>query len=283
MPPQTDQPDQTDPPSVRLPLSVVIVACNEAPRIARCIRSAAFADDILVIDSGSTDDTRAIAESLGARTQHRAWDGFIGQKQFATDQARHDWVLNLDADEWLDDKLAHAITDQFKDAPPDPAHVFRVRRRNWYLGGWLNHGSPSRDFVLRLFHRADRRWGGYEPHASIDSHGQIITLPGRLFHEPYRDLDDHVQKINRYTTAAADHLHARGKRVSLAGAIARALASFPRNYLFRLGVLDGSRGLLLALLHVFYVYLKWIKLWQRNRKPAAPPDPPPGPPARGDV
>jgi len=273
--PDTDIATQAD----TLPLSVVIVACNEAQRIERCLRSVAFAQDVLVVDSGSTDDTADKCKAMGARTLYREWDGFIGQKQFATDQARHDWVLNIDADEWVDDELAKAIRRVFAGEHPDATQAYRVKRRNWYLGDWLNHGSPSRDYVLRLFNRQHRRWTGYEPHAAIDAHEPVTTLPGRLLHEPYRDLDDHVGKINRYTTAAAEHLFERGKRVSLIGAVGRAAASFPRNYLIRLGVLDGSRGLLLAVLHMFYVYLKWIKLWQLHRRHNGPPPPTGGDPA----
>lgn len=249
----------------RVPLSACIITFNEADRIDACLASLDFCEDIVVVDSGSTDDTRERAAAHGARVLVRPFDGFRSQKAFAVAQARHDWVLCLDADERVDADLRASI-EAARARGFNDAAGYRFARLSEYFGRFLRHGNAYPDRVLRLF---DRRRGGWrgerEIHEAVSVDGAVHTLAGNLEHHPYRSLAEQLAKQERYAQMMADHLHARGKRASLTKILVNPWWRFVRGYLLRGGFLDGWRGLLYALVRVEYVRRKFLKLWLLER------------------
>lgn len=256
------------PDSQRPRLSAVIIAFNEADRIGDCLASLAFCDEIVVVDSGSTDHTRGICERAGARVLQRSFDGFRSQKRFAVEQAAHDWVLCLDADERVSPEL-HASIEAARDGGFADAAGYRFARLSEYFGKFLRRGNAYPDRVLRLF---DRRRGGWrgdrEIHEAASVDGTVKTLPGDLIHFPYRSLMQQLQKTERYARMMAEHEFARGKRASLAKLVLSPAWRFWRGYVFRLGFLDGWHGLVYAYVRANYVRQKTIMLWllQNGRK-----------------
>ena len=243
------------------PISAVIITFNEADRIGDCLASLAFCAEIVVVDSGSTDDTRAIAEAAGARVLVRPFDGFRSQKQFAVDQATHDWVLCLDADERVSPVLRASILAA-RDGGFADAAGYRFARLSEYFGKFLRRGNAYPDRVLRLF---DRRRGGWrgdrEIHEAASVDGAVRTLAGDLIHYPYRSLMQQLSKTERYARMMAEYEFSRGKRASLGKLIFSPAWRFWRGYVFRLGFLDGWHGLVYAYVRANYVRQKTIMLW----------------------
>lgn len=253
----------------RVPISACIITFNEADRIDDCLASLAFCDEVVVVDSGSTDDTRARAEARGARVLQRPFDGFRSQKAFAVEQARHDWVLCLDADERVDATLRGNI-EAAREHGFDDAAGYRFARLSEYFGAFLRHGNAYPDRVLRLF---DRRRGGWrgerEIHEAVSVDGPVRTLGGNLEHHPYRSLSEQLAKQERYAQMMAEYQYARGKRAGLRHILLNPWWRFVRGYILRGGFLDGWRGLLYALVRVEYVRRKFLKLWllERGHRP----------------
>jgi len=252
-------------PSGRPGLSACIITLNEADRIDACIESLAFCDEIIVVDSGSTDDTRERAAARGARVSVRAFDGYRSQKAYAVGLAQNDWVLCLDADERVTPALRAEI-ERERDAGFDRAAGYRFPRATEYFGAYLRHGNAYPDRVMRLF---DRRRGGWRgsreihEHASVD--GPVATLQGDLQHQAYRSLSDMLDRLEKYSRMMAEHMHAQGRRAHLVNLFANPFWRFLRGYVLRLGFLDGWRGLLYACIKANYVREKFIKLWLLNR------------------
>ncbi len=239
-------------------ISVCIVAMNEEDRIGDCLRSVEFADEWIVVDSHSTDRTREIAAEFGARVIERDWPGHVEQKNFALDQAEHDWVLCIDADERVSPELRVSIQAALaSDTLPDG---FRFARRTWYLGRWIDHGGWYPDRKLRLFRRGRARWGGINPHDHVQMEGDALLLSGDLLHYSYRSIADHLRTINSFTTIAAREKHSRGQRAGLLDLLGRPFWKFLRMYLLKAGFLDGVAGIVVAVIGSFYVFLKYAKL-----------------------
>jgi glycosyltransferase involved in cell wall biosynthesis len=242
------------------PISATIITHNEAESIARAIRSLDCADEILVVDSGSTDATVQIAAELGARTLPHRWEGFAAQKDFAVREARHDWILSLDADEELNEEARAAIRE-WKQSTPS-AGAYRFRRRARYLGRWILHSGWYPDWKIRLFHRGKACWEGDYVHESVLADGPVETMDGEILHYTCDSLADHRKRIEFYTDLAAQELFERGGH---SGRMRRLLAPpwvFVNTYLFRLGVLDGVPGFLIAWMAARYVHRKFAKLAQ---------------------
>ena len=246
-------------------LSACIITLNEADRIDACLESLAFCDDIVVVDSGSTDDTRERAAARGARVLVRAFDCDRSQKDYAVGLAANDWVLCLDADERVTPALRAEIERERDNGFPTYAG-YRFPRLTEYFGAFLRHGNAYPDRVLRLF---DRRRGGWRgdreihEHASVD--GPVGSLRGDLEHDAYRSLGDHLTRMDRYARMMAMHMHAQGRRAHLFNLFANPFWRFARGYVLRGGFLDGWRGLVYALVKSNYVRQKFIKLWLLNR------------------
>jgi glycosyltransferase involved in cell wall biosynthesis len=241
-------------------LSACIITFNEGDRIDDCLGSLAFCDEILMVDSGSTDDTPALCARAGARVLHRDFTGFRSQKQFAIEQAAHDWVLCLDADERVDDDLRASILAA--QAQGFPAAGYRFPRLCHYFGRRLRHGNAYPDRVLRLF---DRRTGGWrgtrEVHEAVSVDGDVRLLPGHLLHFPYRSMEQQLQKTQGYARMMAEYDFARGRRASLLKLLASPAWRFFRGYVLRAGFLDGWHGLVYAYVRANYVRQKTIMLW----------------------
>jgi glycosyltransferase involved in cell wall biosynthesis len=254
--------------SARPPLSACIIAMDEEDRLGACLASLAFCDEIVVVDSHSSDGTRELAAARGARVIERDWPGHVAQKEFAIRAARHDWVLCVDADERLSPELAREIT-ALRDAGFPGQAGWRFPRLSRYLGAWVRRGTWYPDHQLRLFDRRRGRWGGHNPHDRVELEGSVGTLAGDLLHEPYRDLAEHLQTIDRYTTTMAEGMRDRGRRASWIDLVLRPPVRFLRFYVLRGGFLLGWRGLVLAYLAAHYVRLKYVKLLVLQRAPAA--------------
>jgi glycosyltransferase involved in cell wall biosynthesis len=233
-----------------------VIALNAAAQLPECLASVAFADEVVVVDSGSSDGTAQVASRYGARVIVKEWLGFGRQKQFAVEQAMHDWVLCLDADERVSPELAASLVRTL-DAPDAP--VYRMARRNRFLGRWLRHGEGYPDWSARLFDRRQARWSDDAVHEKVLG-APVGTLGGDLLHESAQDLSSYLEKQNRYTTLAAQELHRRGHRASLADLAFSPLARFLKYYLLRLGFLDGMPGLVHISIGCMNSFMKYAKL-----------------------
>ncbi len=249
-----------------MPLTVTIITRNESANIEAAIRSVSWADEVVVVDSGSTDDTVYIARHFTERVIVRDWPGYVAQKNFAADQACHDWILSLDADE----RVTPALADEIRDRLQAPAEAgFRLPRVSFYLGKWIRSTDWYPDFQLRLYDRRRARWDGRHVHESVRADGQVGTLRGELLHYPYRNIAQHVETMNRYTSLFAMQAAEDGKRASLLDVVTRPPLAFARNYLLRGGVKEGPVGLIVSLLNSYYVFLKFVKLWEMRREDRA--------------
>lgn len=244
-------------------LSVVMIVKNEATQLERCLNSVAWADDCLVVDTGSTDSTPALAAQLGARVLTHPWSGFGEAKRFAVDSAQHRWVFVLDADEVVTPELRHAIETLLQTEPA--CSGYRIRRISNYLGQWIRHGGWERDYSLRLFDRERGNFNLRPVHEYVELQGSVGRIDAPLQHYPYARLGIHIQKIDQYTELAARQAVDKGKHSSLAAACLHGLGKFLTMYLLRRGFLDGRAGLALALNSAFYVYLKYLKIWEYSR------------------
>jgi glycosyltransferase involved in cell wall biosynthesis len=249
-------------------LSACIITHNEADRIEACVRSVAFCDEILVVDSHSSDATRERAAALGARIIERDWPGYRSQKQFAVESARYDWVLCLDADERVSAPLRLEMQSLRSEGFGSYAGG-SIPRISEYFGRFLRHGNAYPDRLIRLFDRRRGGWRGREIHENTRVEGPICKLHGHLEHYPYRSLADHHARMERYALLMADALHASGGRCGVSQLLLNPLWRFVRGYGLRAGFLDGWRGLVFALVEANYVRRKYLYLYVRAREPAA--------------
>jgi len=245
-------------PSGKTPLSVVIITLNEEKNITRCLESVQWADDIVVVDSGSSDSTCTIAEKLGARVIHNDWPGFGRQKRFATAQARHDWVLSLDADEWASEKLADEVSGLVTGGPTLTA--YRIRRRHHFMGKLLRYGISYPDDVLRLFNRQQAGWNERPVHESVEYSGNAGFIAGEIMHESAPSLERYIEKLNRYTTIQASERLPVSRPIWLFHLTLLPLWQFLRGYIFKLGFLDGIPGMVHNAIAAVNTFLRYAKL-----------------------
>lgn len=252
----------SDPTSTRAPFSLVLITRNAGTQLRACLDSVRFADEILVVDSGSDDDTVQIAASFGARIVDQPWLGFGPQKQFAVERAGNDWVLCLDADERLTPELAASIQAALA-APRTGA--YRMARCNRFLGRWLRHGEGYPDWSIRLFDRRRARWSEDVVHERVLCDGAVAILDGDLQHESAESLDSYLAKQNRYTTLQAEKLHRQGRTANIAQLCLSPLLRFIRFYLVKLGFLDGVAGLVHIVIGCGNSFAKYAKLFALQR------------------
>jgi glycosyltransferase involved in cell wall biosynthesis len=243
-------------------LSAVIIARNAASVIEPCLESLAFADEIVVVDSASTDATVEVAQRRGARVVQREWLGYGRQKQFAVEQAKNDWVLCVDADERVSPELAASIRKELA-APVSP--VYRMPRRNRFMGRWLSHGEGYPDWSPRLFNRMNARWSDDLVHEKVLYAVTPGTLRGDLMHDSNDDLATYLDRQNRYTTLAARQALELGRSASLAHLLLSPVVRFFKFYVLRLGFLDGKAGLIHISIGCMNSYLKYAKLIELKR------------------
>lgn len=238
------------------PLSVVIIARNEADRLPIALRSVAFADEVIVLDSGSVDETVRVARQLGARVVETDWPGHVAQKNRAMGEATHPWVLSIDADEWVTETLARSIQQVLATEPQVAG--FKVRRRNFYLGRPLRGGGWYPDPRIRLARRSAARWAGEDPHDLLEVEGAVGWLEGDLNHAPYRSLSEHLETLDRYSARFVEVTRSRARWWD---PVLRPLWALFRSLVLQAGFRDGVRGCLVAGLGATYVLLKWSRLW----------------------
>jgi glycosyltransferase involved in cell wall biosynthesis len=243
------------------PLSVVIIARDEADRLPEAIRSVGFADEVLVLDSGSRDDTVKLARALGARVIETDWPGHVAQKNRALAEARHPWVLSIDADERVSPELARTIRAVLAAEPEEDG--FEVARRNHWLGRPLRAGGWYPDRRLRLARRSAARWVGTDPHDRLEVQGPTARLAGDLDHHPYRNIGEHLDTIDRYTRRFVEVTDERARWYDLAF---RPPWRFLRGYLLQAGFVDGWAGLRVAWLGARYTATKWRRLRDAQRR-----------------
>jgi len=251
-------------------LTVTVITHNEAANIGAALDSVSWADEIIVVDSNSTDATVAIAKTRATRVEVRDWAGYSAQKNFAADLASNDWILSLDADERVTPALAAEIQELMKRGPE--AKGYRVSRVTWYLGRWLHSTDWYPDYQLRLYDRRCGRWNGRRVHESFELQGTPGRLRRHLEHFAYRDVSDHVTSIDHYTTLQAEQWAEEGRRTNVLEIAVHPPIAFLRNYVLRLGFKDGAAGLLVSALNSYYVFMKLVKLWELQH-----------PPSRGDT
>jgi glycosyltransferase involved in cell wall biosynthesis len=250
----------------RAPLSAVLITRNAASVLEPCLESVAFADEILMVDSGSTDGTLELAARYGARVVQKEWLGFGRQKQLAVDQAKHDWVLCLDSDERVSPALRASIARALA-APVSP--VYRMPRRNRFLGQWLAHGEGYPDWSPRLFNRLNARWSDDLVHEKVLYAVTPGTLEGDLLHDSFEDLATYLERQNRYTTLAARQLFELGKQAGVGRLLFSPVVRFLKFYVLRLGFLDGMPGLLHITIGCMNSYMKYAKLMELHRTQGA--------------
>ena len=249
--------------SERLPISAVIITLNAASQLEPCLQSVQFCADIVVVDSGSSDGTHALAERYGARVIQCEWRGFGPQKQFAVEQACHDWVLCIDADERISPQLQASIGQ----AMQAPRHqVYRFPRCNRFMGRYLRHGEGYPDWSLRLFDRRHACWSDDAVHEKVIAAGEVGELKGDLLHDSAETIESYLDKQNRYTTIAAEAAFSKGKRAGFGRLLLSPLIRFLKFYFVRLGLLDGLPGLIHILIGCSNSFAKYAKIAALQRK-----------------
>lgn len=256
------------------PLSVVIIAQNEADRIALAIQSVPFAAEYVVVDGGSTDRTVKVCQTLGARVLHRPFDDFSRQKQFALEQALQPWILLLDADEVVSPELAQEIQAALQ-AAPEKIGGYALRRTNFYRGKRMKYGGWGTQRIVRLFRKESAHMDGAPVHERVEVEGNVVSLQGPLLHAPYRDMTDHLRACERYARLKAGP----PRQVTTLELVFLPLWRFFHRYCLSRGFLEGREGLLVCLLGAWTVFLRLAFLQENSHSPgltplSSPKDPP---------
>lgn len=243
----------------KLPISLVVVTLNEELHIERCLRSAPFVNDIVVVDSFSTDRTAELAEQNGARVFKEKWKGYGPTKAFATAQARNSWILSLDADEALSPELADEIMNKFPNLDPEAGYL--VPRKSYHLGRWINFGGWYPDYQLRLFNKDKSQWNSAALHEKVEVKKEA-KLRHDVLHYVFDDLSDQVITNDKYSTLGAKHLKESGKKFSYLKLIFKPFIKFVETYIFKRGFLDGMPGFIISIGAAYSMFLKFAKLWE---------------------
>jgi glycosyltransferase involved in cell wall biosynthesis len=238
-------------------ISATIITYNEERNLPRAIESLRCADEILVLDSGSNDRTVEIAQKLGARVLEGPWPGYANQKNLAAEQASYDWILSIDADEFVSEALEGEILNIKKNRPEFDAYT--MPRMAQYLGRWIHHSGWYPDRKVRLYNRAKAEWVGAFVHESVKVHGRVGHLQSNLLHFTCNSLSEHLKTMDRYTTLAAEQLLATGEKVTWGRLILQPPWTFFQTYVLKLGFLDGLEGLAIANMAALYNFVKYAK------------------------
>ena len=243
-------------------ISATIITRNEERNVAAALRSLAWADEIILVDSESSDRAVEIAREFTDKIFIRQWPGYSRQKNFAASAAANDWIFNLDADERLSDALIAEI-QQLKEQTTNAA-AFEMPRKTFYLGRWIRHSGWYPDYKLRLYDRRRGRWRGDFVHESVEADGKIKRLRCDLLHYTVMNSSEHHERLDRYTSLVAEELYMKGKRASMVSILFSPMTAFLRSYIFRLGLMDGIPGLAISYFAAHYVFLRNLKLWEKG-------------------
>jgi glycosyltransferase involved in cell wall biosynthesis len=250
-------------------LTVTVITRDEAANIAAALQSVSWADELIVVDSHSRDDTVAIARKLATRVEVREWPGYSAQKNYAASIASNDWILSLDADERVTSDLAAEIQQLLQQQPAECA--YRIPRVAWYLGRWIRSTDWYPDYQLRLYDRRAARWNERRVHESVEPDRPPGVLRHELQHYADRNISHHLATIDKYTTLAAEQWLSEGRRTSAFEMFFHPRFAFLRNYVLRAGFSDGAVGLLVSRMNAYYVFLKLAKLWELQSATSQPP------------
>lgn len=251
----------------KLPISVTVITLNEERHIGRCLDSVRdWVDDVVVIDSGSTDHTRSIAEEKGARVFVNAWKGYGQQKNFAQDQVRNDWVLNIDADEEVTSELRAEIFAVFRNirSGGDRRLGFMVPRKSYYLKRWIRHGGWYPNHLVRFAHRKHSRWTEPEVHEALKVDGDVGVFQSPLNHYTFDSIEDQVRTNLRFSRLGSKDLIRKGKHPSIAKLILKPIGKFFETYLIKGGCLDGIAGFLISVNAAHSMFLKYAYLFEKD-------------------
>jgi glycosyltransferase involved in cell wall biosynthesis len=246
-------------------ISATIICLNEERNIRRCLESLNFADEIVVVDSGSTDRTVEICQQYTDRVLYHSWPGHVQQKNYALEQARYEWVLSVDADEVVSPQLKESILSALQE-DRGKYDGYRVNRHVFYLGRWINHCWYP-EYKIRLFKKSRARWTGKNPHDTITLNGKYRDLHGDLEHYTYRNISHHLRTIDSFSSIGAQEKFDEGKSASLCDLIFNPLFRFLKLYVVKRGFLDGVPGFIIAVLGSYYCFLKYAKLWEMRNAP----------------
>lgn len=254
-------------------ISAFVICYNEEDNVQACLESLAFCDEILVIDSYSTDKTTQIARNFGAKVIERKWQGFRDQKAFGLSQVSHQWVLNIDADERVTKELRSSIEQVLrgdftsvqglaKDDQPQEVIGFYVNRVVYYLGRWWRTGGWYPEYRLRLFRKNSVTWGGIDPHEKPIPQGKTARLLGELEHYTYRNMDEQFQRLDQYSTVAAKEEFLLGRKFSLWQLLFNPILRSVKFYVLKKGYREGVAGLIVGIAEGYYTFMKYAKLWE---------------------
>jgi len=247
---------------MKQPISVTIITKNEERNIERCLRSVSWADEIIVVDSGSTDRTVEICNQFRCRVLQTEWRGYGLTKHFAVEQASHDWIFSIDADEEATVQL-HGEIERILENPD--AAGYRIKRNSFYLRKMIRHAGWNKDYPLRLFNRKYGNFNDKVLHESVQLSGNVKKIEAPILHYTYPTIHSHVARMNKYSELGAEAALSKGKSATLAGAVARGMIKFLKMYFLQAGFLDGKIGFLLAFNSSYGVFLKYCKLWEKTR------------------
>jgi glycosyltransferase involved in cell wall biosynthesis len=242
------------------PISATLITYNEENNIAQALKSLSWADEILVVDSGSSDATVEICRSFNSRIIHRNWTGYVDQKNFAVEEARNDWIFSLDADERVSPELIREIEELNRRGFSSSG--YKIPRAAFFMGRWIRHGSWYPDYQLRLFDRRTGKWEGGRVHESVRMRGNPAFLSGEILHYSYRNISEYLVRLETYSSLAALDYGQKGKRATFPGMICNPIAVFLKSYLMKRGFLDGTPGLVVAAMAAVSVFFKYSKLYE---------------------
>ncbi len=245
----------------KVPISLVVITLNEEKNLARCLSSVPFADEIIVLDSGSTDQTETIAKSFGAKFQREYWRGYALQKRRALELASHDWVVSLDADEALDDEAQKSLMESWQSV----IEAGKFARSNFYLGRWMRHGGMYPDYQIRYFNRQKVNWSKDLVHEKIEAQN-VQLLKGNILHWSAQSLSQQVKTIDDYSALRAQEMAKSGVLFSPLKMLIKSKTRFLASYFAKRGFLDGTQGLIAAAFAGYSVFLRWAKLYEIQRK-----------------
>jgi glycosyltransferase involved in cell wall biosynthesis len=246
-------------------ISAAVITFNEEKNICRCLESLRWVDEIIVVDSFSTDATVKLTQRYTGHVLQRAWPGHVLQKQFALEQATGDWIISLDADEELSAEAAAEIRAFLSDRDSAICGC-SFPRQSFYLGRWIRHGGWYPDRKLRLVRRGQARWEGQDPHDKLVADGATRNLRGKINHYVYNDISHQLRTVDSFSRIAAEQWHAQGKRGGGGAMLGKAIGKFFETYVWKLGALDGMPGFIISVISSYYVFLKYAKLWELQHR-----------------